>query len=125
MSIDRVIEQFRPVFRAELPDRIGRIHDGLKAQTTGASDGLQRAFREAHSLAGMAAYMDAPELTAAAERLSILTRELLRHGEAPGDPLQEAWRTYHRLCSAAASYLGVAGVGPDEPPPDRRAADEE
>ena len=114
MSIDQVIEQFRPVFRAELPDRIGRIHGGLQAQSTGrARDGLQGAFREAHSLAGMAAYMDAPELTAAAERLAILARELLADPrETGGEQLASAWREYERLRAAAGAYLGVAAVGP-------------
>jgi hypothetical protein len=117
MSIDQVIEQFRPVFRAELPDRISRIHAALQAQCTGrAGDALQTVFREAHSLAGMAAYMDAPELTAAAERLSVLARGLLPLGaEVPDGRLTEAWRGYRRLRNAAAGYLGVADVGPDEP----------
>jgi HPt (histidine-containing phosphotransfer) domain-containing protein len=125
MSIDQVIDQFRPVFRAELPDRIGRIHAGLQAQSMGrAPDGLQTAFREAHSLAGIAAYMDAPELTAAAESLSVLARELLKlltpGGEA-GRPLTEAWRVYERLRTAAAAYLGVDAVGPA---PDAGASDD-
>src|SRR5215216_4524912 len=101
MSIDQVIDQFRPVFRAEQPDRIGRIHAGLQA-----------AFREAHSLAGMASYMDAPELTAAAETLSVLARELLTLGGEAGRPLTETWRVYQRLRVAAAAYLGVDAVGP-------------
>lgn len=127
MSIDRVIEQFRPVFRAELPDRIGRIHAGLQAQSTGrVVDTLQTVFREAHSLAGMAAYMDAPELTAAAESLSVLAREQLTlAGELSGRPLTEAWRVYERLRTAAAAYLGVAAVGPDQPVLDSGAAGDE
>src|SRR5687767_15916183 len=117
MSFEQVIEQFRPVFQAELPDRISRIHAGLEAQSAGrAVDALQTVFREAHSLAGTAAYMDAPELTEAAESLSVLTRELLTlGGEVTAGPLDEAWRVYHRLRDAAAVYLGVAVVGPDEP----------
>jgi HPt (histidine-containing phosphotransfer) domain-containing protein len=122
MSIDQVIDQFRPVFRAELPDRIGRIHAGLQAQSMGrAPDGLQTAFREAHSLAGMAAYMDAPDLTAAAESLSVLARELLTPGGEAGKPLTEAWRVYERLRTAAAAYLGVDAVGPA---PDAGASDD-
>ena len=123
MSIDQVIEQFRPVFRAELPDRIARIHAGLNAHDAAASlDGLQRAFREAHSLSGMAAYMDAPELTAAAETLSIVARELLALGDAVASrPLTDAWRVYERLRRAAAAYLGVVGVGPDRPRTDARS----
>jgi hypothetical protein len=117
MSIDQVIEQFRPVFQAELPDRISRIHAGLQAQSAGrAVDALQTVFRESHSLAGTAAYMDAPELTAAAESLSVFTRELLTlGGEVAGGPLAEAWRVYRRLREVAAVYLGVAVVGPEEP----------
>ena len=124
MSIDQVIEQFRPVFRAELPERIGRIHAGLQAQSTGrAADALQTAFREAHSLAGTAAYMDAPELTAAAERLSVHIRGRLADTRgAGGRPLVEAWRMYERLRTAAAEYLGVGDVGPAPPTPDARAS---
>jgi HPt (histidine-containing phosphotransfer) domain-containing protein len=125
MSIDQVIEQFRPVFRAELPDRITRIHAGLKAHGADRSDGLQRAFREAHSLSGMAAYMDAPELTAAAERLSILARELLTlRDEVASSALTEAWRVYEVLRSAAAAYLGVVAVGPARPAADARSGDD-
>jgi|SRR5688572_4174356 len=126
MSFEQVIEQFRPMFQAELPDRIARIHAGLQAQTAGrAPEALQTVFRESHSLAGTAAYMNAPELTAAAESLSVLTREILTlGGEVPGGPLAEAWRVYRRLREAAAAYLGVEAVGPDESDRENRGQDD-
>jgi HPt (histidine-containing phosphotransfer) domain-containing protein len=126
MSIDQVIEAFRPVFRAELPERIERIHAGLQAQSGGrAADALQTAFRESHSLAGTAAYMDAPELTTAAESLSVHVRGLLADVRDYGrKPLGEAWRLYERLRAAAAAYLDVDAVGPERPAADARASDD-
>jgi HPt (histidine-containing phosphotransfer) domain-containing protein len=109
MTQDDVVRQFRPLFRAELPDRLARIRAALLA-AAGSGTPPEPAFREAHNIAGTAAYMDAPAVVAAAEALAGVVRSALSGGSIPADCADLAWPAYDRLAAAALQWLEQEGA---------------
>jgi HPt (histidine-containing phosphotransfer) domain-containing protein len=107
MGLDDVIAEFRPIFRAELRERVQQIRDALQPQRKGVSPaGLETAFREAHNIAGTAGYLDAQDLATAARSLVAIARPIIEDARDATDvELKEAWSAYEQIETAARRFL--------------------